>query len=126
VLEEMPSHGRTIFEKFEDYASDVDVVFVLITPDDIGYPSGKTSSFRERARQNVIFECGYFLGSLRRRGGRVLLLQKGDCEMPSDLDGIVYVNITDGIEAVDKKIRSELSGWLPEFSRGTSGAERAP
>lgn len=36
VLHELPSIGKNIIEKFEDYAKDVDLVFVLLTPDDKG------------------------------------------------------------------------------------------
>ena len=42
-----------------------------------------------RARQNVVFELGYFMGKLGRE--RVCPLFKGEVEKPSDIDGIVYV-----------------------------------
>ncbi|WP_312865064.1 TIR domain-containing protein [Rhizobium leguminosarum] len=50
----------------------------------------------QRARQNVIFERGYFAGKLGR--GRVCLLRKGEVEIPSDLFGIIYTDMdpTDG------------------------------
>lgn len=35
VLSERPSFGKTIIEKFEHYARNVDVTFVLFTPDDV-------------------------------------------------------------------------------------------
>ena len=57
VLEQKPDGGRTIIEKFEEHAGEVDVAFVLMTPDDVG--AGGTLG---RARQNVLFELGYFLG----------------------------------------------------------------
>ena len=34
ILQDEASGGRTIIEKFEDYAADCNVVFVLLTPDD--------------------------------------------------------------------------------------------
>ncbi|NLX20892.1 MAG: nucleotide-binding protein [Phycisphaerae bacterium] len=81
----MPSHGRTIIEKFEDVAETVDVVFVLLTPDDnIASPRAPNESKR-RARQNVIFELGYFYAKLQRSGGRVILLYRGHIELPSGI-----------------------------------------
>jgi len=40
-----------------------------------------------RARQNVIFELGFFYGLLGRYEGRVIALRKGDVEIPSDIHG---------------------------------------
>lgn len=44
---------------------------------------------KPRARQNVVFELGYFMGKLGRE--RVCPLFKGVIENPSDIDGIIYV-----------------------------------
>jgi predicted nucleotide-binding protein len=66
---------------------------VLLTPDDIGYLSGEERAPRLRARQNVIFELGFFVGSLGRN--RVCVLKKGDIELPSDWLGIVYMPLED-------------------------------
>lgn len=107
ILAEMPSQGRTIIEKFESIAEDVSVVFVLLTPDD-KFEDG------DRPRQNVIFELGYFLGKLGRDSGRILLLYKGTLDLPSDLSGIVYINIDHGIEAAGEQIRRELSGIISD------------
>jgi len=35
ILHEQPNQGRTIIEKFEDYAAQSCLVFVLLTPDDV-------------------------------------------------------------------------------------------
>jgi site-specific recombinase XerD len=82
ILHEQPDQGLTIIEKFETYATQVGFAVVLLTPDDLG---GQASSPAQvsRARQNVIFELGYFAGKLGR--GRTCLLRKGDVEIPSDL-----------------------------------------
>lgn len=112
ILRELPSHGRTIIEKFEDVAETVDVVFVLLTPDDkIASPRAPNDSKR-RARQNVIFELGYFYAKLQRSGGRVILLYRGHIELPSDIAGIVYVDISKGVEASGEALRRELAQWL--------------
>ena len=55
ILHEEPNKGRTIIEKFEDYA-DVGFAVVLLTPDDRGGVSdGAFESQSRRARQNVLF-----------------------------------------------------------------------
>jgi predicted nucleotide-binding protein len=46
---------------------------------------------KERARQNVILELGYFLAALGHE--RVCALKKGDVETPSDIHGIVWVGM---------------------------------
>lgn len=109
ILHELPSLGRTIIEKFEDTTEDIDIVFVLLTPDDKGAAASDDNMTKRRARQNVIFELGYFLASMRRCSGRVLLLHKGALELPSDINGLVYVDISNGIEAAGEEIRREIA-----------------
>ena len=88
ILHEQPNEGRTIIEKFEDYA-DVTFAVVLLTPDDMGALKEQPRDLKPRARQNVVFEFGYFIGKLGRE--RVCALSKRDVEKPSDCDGILYV-----------------------------------
>lgn len=114
ILREQPSCGRTIIENFEESARQVDLVFVLLTPDDIVVSSAASDDQKRRARQNVIFEMGYFYSALRRKRGRVILLHQGDCELPSDISGIIYIDVSNGVEAAGEKIRKELAaalGW---------------
>jgi predicted nucleotide-binding protein len=85
------------------------LVFVLLTSDDVGAEAATPNDKRRRARQNVIFEMGFFLGALGRESGRVLLLHKGPLEIPSDLSGIIYIDITNGIEAAGESIRKEIN-----------------
>lgn len=88
ILHEQPNEGRTIIEKFEEHAQAAFAV-VLLTPDDAGALESEKDKLKPRARQNVIFEFGYFIGRLGRK--RVCALTKGDLEMPSDYDGVLYV-----------------------------------
>ena len=108
ILHEQPSLGRSIIEKFEDYAAASAVVFVLLTPDDLAASATAPDDIKRRARQNVIFEMGYFLGMLGRESGRVLLLYKAPLELPSDLSGVVYIDISNGVEAAGEIIRMEI------------------
>jgi predicted nucleotide-binding protein len=91
ILDEQPSQGKTIIEKFESH-SDVGFSIALLTPNDVGSSKGEPRDEEKyRARQNVIFELGYFMGKIGR--GRVCLMQKGDIEFPYDLEGIIYLVI---------------------------------
>jgi CheY-like chemotaxis protein len=112
ILRELPSSGRTIIEKFEDATRSIDVVFVLLTPDDEVAKGVGSNEAKRRARQNVIFELGYFYAKLQRTGGRVILLYRGEVDLPSDIDGILYIDISNGVEAAGEAIRGELSQWL--------------
>lgn len=108
ILHEQPNLGRTIIEKFEEYAFQSSAVCVLLTPDDVGATAKDADDLKRRGRQNVIFELGYFLGQLGRKSGRVLLLYQGPIELPSDLAGVVYIDIGKGIETAADQIRLEL------------------
>jgi len=88
ILQEQPKGGRTIIEQLEEH-SDVGFAVVLMTPDDVGVSISETEEAKLRARQNVIFEFGYFLGKLERN--KVRILRKGDVEIPSDLQGVLYI-----------------------------------
>lgn len=89
LLLEQPSRGRTIIEKVEAY-SDVSAAVVLLTADDRGGKAQQSElTYRPRARQNVIFELGYFCGRLGR--DKVIALVRDGVELPSDYDGVVYI-----------------------------------
>ena len=60
--------------------------------DDVGTLKDKVDDKgNPRARQNVIFELGYFIGKLGRK--RVRIIYKGEVESPSDIDGILYIRM---------------------------------
>lgn len=118
ILHEQPNSGRTIIEKFETYSGDTAFSVVLLTPDDLGATKGKEQSLQPRARQNVILELGYFLGRLGR--GRVCALYKGGVELPSDIQGVLYVAMDDAgawktqlaQELVEAKLPINLEGLV--------------
>jgi len=88
ILREQPNRGRTLIEKFENYA-DVGFAVVLLTPDDRGGPVAVAyDDQKPRARQNVLFELGYFIGRLGRN--RVCALYHPGVEIPSDYSGVLY------------------------------------
>ncbi len=92
ILHEQPNRGRTIIEKFEQHAQ-VGFAMALLTPDDVGALQEDLDNLKPRARQNVIFEFGYFIGRLGRN--HVCALTKGDVEIPSDYDGVIYIPLDD-------------------------------
>lgn len=90
ILHEQSSKGLTIIEKFEEY-SDVAFAVVLLTPDDLGCVSEEKQNLQKRARQNVIFELGYFIGKLGRKN--VVGLVKDNIEILSDYTGVIYIGV---------------------------------
>lgn len=90
ILHEKPNKSRTIIEKFEDY-SKVSYAIALLTPDDICSFAEKPDTKRNRPRQNVIFEFGYFIGKLGRK--MVCGLKKGEVDIPSDYSGVLYIDV---------------------------------
>jgi hypothetical protein len=112
VLREQPDQGLTTIEKFEACASEVGFAVALLTPDDLGGPVAAPEQ-AARARQNVIFELGYFVGSLGR--GRACLLRKGEVEIPSDLVGVIYTDMDHPAEGWKVKLARELRAAGFEF-----------
>lgn len=111
VLHRMADQGQTILEKFEKH-SDVGFAVVILTPDEIAYLASDEQSPEEkrrkerRARPNVIFEFGYFVGRLGR--SRVCCLYRGDVAIPSDLHGLLYKKFNHHVEEVAYQLIKEL------------------
>jgi predicted nucleotide-binding protein len=82
VLHEQADKGRTIIDKLVGETQIAGYAIALLTPDDL------TQDGSTRARQNVILEIGYFLGLLGKE--RIRMIVKGEVEIPSDLQGILY------------------------------------
>jgi CheY-like chemotaxis protein len=101
ILFEQAGRGaKTIIEKLELH-SRVSCAIVLLTPDDVGGLSPQ--ELRPRARQNVIFELGYFVGCIGR--SNVFTLYKEGVELPSDYHGVCYIPM------------DEAGAWRVELAR---------
>lgn len=113
ILHEQPSLGKTLIEKIEAQTN-VGFAIILYTPCDKGGLKGNGN--KSRARQNVVFEHGYFVAKLTRE--KVCALVKGDIEIPTDLDGIVYTPLDD-LQAWHKKVAIELrnAGYDVDMNR---------
>lgn len=91
VLRELPNSGRSIIEKFVEH-SNVEYAVVLLTGDDYGRSGkGNENKLNPRARQNVVFELGFFIGKLGR--DKVCTLYEPDVEIPSDYSGVLFTKI---------------------------------
>lgn len=89
ILSNQINKGNTLIEKFENSSSDSACAVVLMTPDDEARAKRDASSaLLGRARQNVVFELGYFYGKLKREN--VIVLNFG-VELPGDINGLVYI-----------------------------------
>lgn len=111
ILHRELDEGLTIIEKFEKH-SNVKYAIILLTPDDIGFSADNIDKNDEerklelRARQNVIFEFGYFVGKLTRHN--VCCIYKEGVILPSDLDGLIYKKVNKSVEEVGLFLLKEL------------------
>lgn len=87
ILNEQINRGQTVIEKFENFAAKAHFAVILLTPDD-SCSSPDSSDIKLRARQNVLYELGYFTAALKR--ANTFVLKKGDIDIPSDIFGILY------------------------------------
>jgi len=63
-----------------------------------------------RARQNVIFETGLLFAKFRRFE-RVALVVRRPIELPSDLNGILYLEFEKSVGELELQIVEKLNGW---------------
>lgn len=111
VLHRQADQGLTVIEKFEKH-SDVGYAFILLTPDEVAYlaseaPKPEVERKTElRARPNVIFEFGYFVGKLGR--SKVCCLYTGGVTLPSDVSGMIYKRYEKSVEEVAYSVIKDL------------------
>jgi predicted nucleotide-binding protein len=99
VLGNLTPGGNTVIEQLEKNLIDnphVQYACVLLTPDDEGHRRGYPDEGQPRARQNVILELGMVLGHLRRK--RVAIFYKDTLELPSDIQGMLYIPYTERVD----------------------------
>ncbi|ABQ35415.1 TIR domain-containing protein [Bradyrhizobium sp. BTAi1] len=92
ILHLRPNSGRHLLTKFREEADGANFAVILMTPDDVGGIAG--ADVQPRARQNVVFELGFFIGKLGP--AHVAALLKSNVEKPSDFDGIAYISYGQG------------------------------
>ena len=111
ILSEQANKGKTIIEKFEEN-SDVSGAICLFTADDFGRAKANADE-KPRARQNVVFEAGYFMGMLGR--SRVVIIAEHGVELPSDMQGIVYTDKNNWELDVLKELKA--MGYTIDFNK---------
>lgn len=121
VLSDQVNGGTTsLIDKFEEKAKDVSAAIILFTGDDKGAsikelrkiksPEEKLGKLKFRARQNVVFEAGYFIGKLGR-DRVVIFTDKKNIEFPGDIANTIYIpkeNWKDNIKKELKDMGFEL------------------
>jgi len=123
------SASKTIIEILEQIKNEAAYAFIIITPDDVGslredfnkcketlFEKNKiahsdvrafTAMLNTRARQNVVFEYGLFMGALGR--DRTCCLMQADTnERPSDLSGLLFEEFNKDINETFLDIESKL------------------
>jgi predicted nucleotide-binding protein len=110
ILQNNDGESKTLIEALEQQIyKEAAFGIVLLTPDDYGYPKSKTDQDRQpRARQNVILELGMVLASLGRE--RMVLLKKGALELPTDVNGVIYLEFNDHVKEVAVKLATRMKG----------------
>ena len=99
ILSEQASGGKTIIEKLEDEANDIGYAIILYTPDD-----NTNNPEQKRARQNVIFEHGYFTAKLGRSG--VCVIMSDNVEKVGDNDGVLYIGRQDWKKGLLRELKN--------------------
>lgn len=89
ILHEQPNEGRSLLRKIEDESNSIGFAVVILTPDDECCVTEGEEEGELRARQNVVFELGFFTAALGRE--RVAALKHEKVVIPSDYDGIGYI-----------------------------------
>jgi predicted nucleotide-binding protein len=117
ILHEQARRGQTIIESLEAFAATAAFAIVLLTGDDRGGLAGSQES-HSRARQNVVFELGFFIGALGR--SRVAMLYEEAVELPSDMNGILYTTL-DSQGAWKQSLGRELraAGFTVDLNEAT-------
>lgn len=111
ILSEQANKSKTIIEKFEEN-SDVSGAICLFTADDLGRAKSILNE-QSRARQNVVFETGYFMGKLGR--DHVVIIAENGLELPSDMQGIVYTEKNNWEVEVLKNLKA--MGYTIDFNK---------
>lgn len=111
ILFEQPNQGATIIEKFE-VNSNVGAAICLFSADDIGNTKN-AKTMNNRARQNVVFESGFFIGKFGRK--RVIIIADKSVELPSDLQGVVYTDVSNWKYDVLKELKA--MGYIIDYNK---------
>lgn len=108
LAEQIGGGAVTLIEKLEEHlgtGSPAAFAVIIMTGDDLGRLKEDGEQDSPRARQNVVLELGYAMGTLGRR--KVAILHEDGLELPSDISGVAYYPL-DGPGAWKTRILGEL------------------
>lgn len=109
ILDQLPSDGKTIIEKLENYTDKANFCIVLATPDDEGHRKNHPEEKAFRVRQNVVLELGMMLTKLGRDRVAILLKNQDETERPSDIHGLIYIPFKDDIAETALTLAKEMA-----------------
>jgi len=99
--------GDFVFDRLAEHAQLVDGAILIFTGDDrVWYRDDKVS----QPRDNVLLEYGLFSAALGRK--RAIVCRSEDPRVPTDLDGIVRVQIRPNDGGLAKRV---LQSWAREL-----------
>lgn len=114
-LDEQSVGSSVIIERLEEFADTAAFAIVLMTGDDYGGLFGEAP--QKRARQNVIFELGLFMGAWGR--SRVAILYEEGVERPSDIGGVLYTSLDQaGAWKGELGKKLEAAGFAVDLNKG--------
>src|SRR6202158_478114 len=92
IMKDEPAGLVSLLQHFQRY-SNAGFAVVIATPDDVGYRDVKPPEKELRARQNVVFEFGFFCAKLPPE--RIVLLIKDPkrLKLPSDVVGTAWIEL---------------------------------
>jgi predicted nucleotide-binding protein len=114
ILHERANRGRALITKFREEAAGVGFAIVLMTPDDLGKARAETE-MKPRARQNVVFELGFFVGKLGSE--RVAAMVKGGIELLSDFYGVVYIRLDKADWRTELGMELQAAGFQIDWNK---------
>lgn len=119
VLKDQANEGMTLIQKFEKNSDNVCFVIVLLTADDESFTK-KDGKGELHARQNVVFEMGYFFHVFRSANGThrgLFAILEDGVTKPGDVDGLVYQPYIKGDRSWILSLIKELDAAGVDFDR---------
>lgn len=103
IVQNKDIHSLAVIEALELQIYQTAFGIILMTPDEYGSPQNLTDTGgMPHAKQNVILEMGMVMASVGRE--RMVILKKGNLEMPSGVDGINCLEFNQQIKEIEDKL----------------------
>jgi CheY-like chemotaxis protein len=118
ILHEQPGHGMPSPESSPKTADVCRLVFALFTRAD--FPPAPSAWPEEQTKQllQIFFETGFWASQCQETKGRLIILHEGLTAIPTELPGVVLIDISSGLEAAYEEINRTVAPYLPLLRRG--------